>query len=195
MKIVFATHNRHKLKELISLMPKSIQLLSLDDINQIDEIPETGDTLDQNAALKSTFVHQKFGLNCFADDTGLEVEALGNEPGVLSARYAGSEKDAKKNMEKLLLKLNGINNRRARFRTVISLIINNNEWQFEGCVTGQIAMSPMGNEGFGYDPIFIPDGYSQTFAQLSLHEKNKISHRAKAVEKLIAFLNQHVLAV
>lgn len=190
MEIVFATHNRHKMFELAKLMPHNIQLLTLDDIGVHDEIPETGDTLNHNASLKSQFVSHEYGRDCFADDTGLEVEALNNEPGVYSARYAGPEKDAQENMAKLLKNLNGNGNRNARFRTVISLIVNGTEHHFEGCVTGKITEQPIGDHGFGYDPIFMPDGYDCTFAQLSVDEKNKISHRAKAVAKLVAFLTE-----
>jgi XTP/dITP diphosphohydrolase len=189
MEIVFATHNNHKLHELVKLMPDNIKLLSLHDIGQYDEIPEDGDTLNHNASLKAWHVYNKYGKNCFADDTGLEVEALNNEPGVYSARYAGEEKDASKNMAKLLQNLNGHSNRKARFRTIISLIVDGTEHQFEGCVEGSITLNTSGNKGFGYDPIFLPDGYDKTFAQLSLDEKNKISHRAKAVEKLLNYLN------
>jgi XTP/dITP diphosphohydrolase len=190
MEIVFATHNQHKLAELAKMMPANIRLLSLNDIGQTEEIPEDGETLNQNASLKAWYVYSKYSLNCFADDTGLEVEALNNEPGVYSARYAGDEKDAEKNMAKLLANLTGHGNRKAKFRTIIALIIDGQEHQFEGSVEGMIEKFAKGDKGFGYDPIFTPNGYSSTFAQLTIEEKNKISHRAKAVEKLIHFLQQ-----
>jgi XTP/dITP diphosphohydrolase len=190
MEIVFATHNQHKLAELAKMMPANIRLLSLNDIGQIEEIPEDGETLNQNASFKAWYVYTKYSMNCFADDTGLEVEALNNEPGVYSARYAGEDKDAEKNMAKLLANLTGHDNRKAKFRTIIALIIDGQEHQFEGSVEGIIEKIAKGDKGFGYDPIFTPNGYSSTFAQLTIEEKNKISHRAKAVEKLMHFLQQ-----
>ncbi|NPA36695.1 MAG: non-canonical purine NTP diphosphatase [Chlorobi bacterium] len=188
MDLVFATNNQHKLLEIRKIIGDSFNLLSLKDINCFDEIPETGNSLEANASQKSRFVYEKYGLNCFADDTGLEVEALNGAPGVYSARYAGEEKNALKNMKKLLSELNGIENRKARFRTVISLIINGEEKLFEGIVTGKITDKESGTKGFGYDPIFIPDGYNITFAEMDLQTKNKISHRARAVEKLANYL-------
>ncbi|MFT3740977.1 MAG: non-canonical purine NTP diphosphatase [Breznakibacter sp.] len=190
MELVFATHNQHKLEELKKLMPSTIKLLSLNDIGEYEEIPETGNTLTHNASLKAWHVFNKFGKNCFADDTGLEVEALNNEPGVYSARYAGEEKNPEKNVAKLLSKLEGKISRKACFRTVISLIIDGREYLFEGSVEGEIETEPKGGKGFGYDPVFRPLGFGQTFAQIDITLKNKISHRGRAVEKLMSFLAQ-----
>ena len=187
-KLVFATNNQHKLKEVSQILGNNIELLSLKDINCDVDIPETADTLEGNALLKAKFVHQHFGLDCFADDTGLEIEALNNEPGVYSARYAGEDKDFKANMEKALAELQGVENRKARFRTVISLILNNREYMFEGIINGKIIEEERGEAGFGYDPIFMPDGYDKTFAELGDEIKNHISHRALAVNKLSEFL-------
>lgn len=188
MELVFATNNKHKLQELQSLLGDKIKLLSLKDIECFEEIPEEQPTLEGNARQKSNFVYEKYGYSCFADDTGLEIEALGGEPGVYSARYAGEEKSASANMNKVLKKLEKINNRKARFRTVISLIINGEEKQFEGIVEGEIIQNERGGAGFGYDPIFLPSGFEQTFAEMDLDEKNKISHRGRAVQKLIKHL-------
>lgn len=190
MNLVFATHNTNKLSEVKELLKNSISLKGLDEIGCFDEIPETGNTIEANATQKSSFVANKYKINCFADDTGLEVEYLNGEPGVYSARYAGEAKDANANMKLLLSNLKGVENRKARFKTVISLIINNEEFLFEGIVNGVISDSPIGSKGFGYDPIFIPDGYTKTFAELDFEVKNTISHRALAVNKLIDFLNQ-----
>ena len=187
-KLVFATNNSHKLRELSQIMPPDIELLSLGDIGCDDEIPETGPTLETNAAQKSFYIWDKYGLNCFADDTGLEIEALGNEPGVYSARYAGDERDSNANIVKVLENLKDIPNRKARFRCVISLIMDGNEIQFEGIVNGVISNEKFGDSGFGYDPIFIPDGYDQSFAELSPEVKNAISHRGLAVMKLVEYL-------
>ena len=161
----------------------------MQEIGCYDDIPETADTLEGNAKLKARYLYEKYGCDCFADDTGLEVEALDNAPGVYSARYAGEAKNADANMEKLLHELSGQTNRKAQFRTVIALILDGKEYLFEGVVTGQILEKKQGVEGFGYDPIFQPDGYDKSFAQLSMTEKNTISHRGRAVEKLTAFLN------
>jgi XTP/dITP diphosphohydrolase len=169
-------------------MPPDIELLSLVDIGCADEIPETGPTLEINAAQKSFYIWDKYGLNCFADDTGLEIEALGNEPGVFSARYAGEARDANANIIKVLENLNNNSNRKARFRCVISLVIDGYEIQFEGIVNGAISTEKFGNSGFGYDPIFIPDGYDRSFAELSPEIKNAISHRGLAVMKLVDYL-------
>ncbi len=188
MELVFATNNKHKLEELQAMLGKQIKLLSLKDIGCKEEIPEEQETLQGNAAQKAFYVYNKYGYNCFADDTGLEIEALNGEPGVYSARYAGEEKSAEANMLKVLEKLAKINNRKARFRTVISLVVNGDEKQFEGAVEGEILKEKRGEEGFGYDPIFQPTGYSQTFAEMDLSEKNNISHRGKAVEKLVNHL-------
>ncbi|WP_282036907.1 non-canonical purine NTP diphosphatase [Saccharicrinis aurantiacus] len=190
MNLVFATHNTNKLSEVKELLKDSISLKGLNEIGCFDEIPETGNTIEANATQKSSFVANKYKINCFADDTGLEVEYLNGEPGVYSARYAGEAKDANANMKLLLNNLKGVKDRKARFKTVISLIINNEEFLFEGIVNGVISDSPIGSKGFGYDPIFIPDGYTKTFAELDFEVKNTISHRALAVNKLIDFLNQ-----
>lgn len=190
MKIVFATNNQHKLKELQAILGDQFQLLSLKDIGCDEEIPEEQETLEGNASQKSRFIFEKYGHNCFADDTGLEIEALNGEPGVYSARYAGEEKSAEANMQKVLEKMLKINHRKARFRTVISLIINGEESLFEGVVNGEILRNKKGNAGFGYDPIFKPDGFAQSFAEMDLQEKNKISHRGRAVQKLVSYLAQ-----
>lgn len=188
MKLVFATNNQNKLRELQQLLGKKIELLSLADINCEEEIPEEYDTLEDNAKQKAEYIYKKYNVNCFADDTGLEISALNGEPGVYSARYAGESKDAKANMKKVLQKLEGVKNRSARFRTVISLYLNDKEYQFEGIVNGDILESERGKDGFGYDPIFEPLGYSISFAEMEMSEKNKISHRGLAVQKLVEFL-------
>lgn len=188
MKLVFATNNKHKLDELQAILGDQFSLLSLKEIGCNEEIPEEQPTLEGNAKQKSSFIFDKYGYNCFADDTGLEIEALNGEPGVYSARYAGEEKSAEANMNKVLQKLAKIKNRKARFRTVISLIIDGTENQFEGIVEGTIISEKRGASGFGYDPIFQPDGFQETFAEMNLADKNKISHRARAVQKLIEFL-------
>jgi XTP/dITP diphosphohydrolase len=187
-KLVFATNNLHKLEEVQSKVGDSFQIISLSEIGCKDDIAETGITLDENASIKSKFIHDRFQTNCFADDTGLEIFALNNEPGVYSARYSG-DRDFVKNMNLVLEKMQGISNRAARFRTVISLILNNQEYIFEGIVNGIIRTEAKGDRGFGYDPIFEPEGYNITFAEMDLSEKNKISHRARAMQKLIDFLN------
>ncbi len=188
MKLVFATQNQNKVNELEQLMPKSIELLSLTDINCNDDIPETSPDLRGNASQKSHYVFEKFNINCFADDTGLEIDALNNEPGVYSARYAGPQKNNEDNMNLVLEKLKNESNRKARFKTVISLIINGDEHIFEGVCNGEITTKKSGNKGFGYDPIFKPNGFDVTFADMPLSEKNKISHRGKAVKLLVDFL-------
>ena len=190
MKLVFATNNQHKVHEIQELLDASIELLSLKDIHCNDEIPENQDTLEGNASEKAFYIYNKYGVNCFADDTGLEIEALNSEPGVYSARYAGEERSAEKNMNLVLDKLSIINNRKARFRTVISLVIEGRETQFEGIVEGQILREKRGITGFGYDPIFQPDEANLSFAEMPLEEKNKISHRARAVHKLVEYLIQ-----
>ena len=190
MELVFATNNKHKLAELQAILGNRFHLLSLSDIGCNEEIPEEQPTLEGNASQKSFYIYNKTGYNCFADDTGLEIEALNGEPGVYSARYAGEEKSAEANIRKVLEKLTKINNRKARFRTVISLVIEGVEYQFEGIVEGEILDEKRGNSGFGYDPIFKPDGYYETFAEMNLAEKNKISHRSRAVEKLVDFLQK-----
>lgn len=191
MKIVFATNNKHKLEEIKDILGKDFEIVSLAEIGCHEDIPETGVTLQENARQKSTYVVEHYNQNCFADDTGLEVEALGGEPGVHSARYAeGTDHDSEANMRKLLTKLDGQTNRKACFRTVISLIIDDVEHQFEGKVDGTIAKEKHGTEGFGYDPIFIPEGYDKSFAQLGEEIKNQISHRARAVKKLAEYLER-----
>ncbi len=188
LELVFATNNQHKLKEVQALLGDHFKLLSLTDINFYDEIPEDYDTLEENALQKARHIFSYSGYNCFADDTGLEVEALNGEPGVYSARYAGESKNPKNNIIKLLGNLAGIKNRNAQFRTVIALIVDGKEFLFEGNVRGIIIDSERGCDGFGYDPIFLPNGYQQTFAEMPLELKNKISHRGLAVSKLVGFL-------
>lgn len=192
MKLVFATNNRHKLQEVRDILGERVEVLSLKDIDCNDEIPETGTTLEENALIKARWVKEKYGYNCFADDTGLEVEALGGAPGVYSARYAGEECDSQANMLKLLENLTGKSNRNAQFRTVIALIIENEEILFDGVVKGVISEKKMGEAGFGYDPIFIPDGYSMSFAQMESRLKNSISHRYRATEKLNDYINNNI---
>ncbi|WP_320020207.1 non-canonical purine NTP diphosphatase [Labilibaculum manganireducens] len=191
MKLVFATNNQNKLKELQNLLGEEIELLSLADINCDEEIPEDHETLEENASQKAQYIFNKFNVNCFADDTGLEIESLNNEPGVYSARYAGEERDAKSNMKKVLENLKGVENRKSRFRTVISLLIDGKEIQFEGIVEGNILEKERGIDGFGYDPIFEPEGYDISFAEMDMTEKNKISHRGLAVRKLVDYLLSH----
>ena len=186
MKIVFATNNVHKLEEVAAMLPEGYELLSLKDIGCDVDIPETADTLQGNALQKACYVKEHYGLDCFADDTGLEVEALNGEPGVYSARYAGPGHDSKANMAKLLLKMQEKTNRRAQFRTVIALLLGNETYFFEGIIKGTLLEKPRGTAGFGYDPIFVPEGYNETFAEMG-DEKNEISHRAKAVKKLVQF--------
>ncbi len=188
MELVFATNNEHKLGELQSILGNGFKLLSLKDIGCNEEIPEEQPDLEGNARQKAYFVYNKYGYNCFADDTGLEIEALNGEPGVYSARYAGEGKNAQDNMEKVLDKMLKIKNRNARFRTVISLVIGGEEIQFEGIVDGKILTEKRGGAGFGYDPIFQPDGFEKTFAEMGMGDKNKISHRGKAVAKLAGYL-------
>ena len=188
MKLIFATHNKNKAKEVKSLMPSFIELLSLDDINFHDEIDETASTLEGNALLKAKTIFEKTGINCFADDSGLLVNALNGAPGVYSARYAGEQKNDQDNMQKLLHELNDKPNRNAHFKTVMALIIDGNEFLFEGKIEGKIITEKLGSNGFGYDPIFVPDGYNETFAQLDSETKNKISHRARALQKMLEFL-------
>lgn len=188
MDLVFATNNKHKLEELQAILGDKIRILSLKDIGCNEDIPEEQATLEGNASQKAFYVFNKFGHNCFADDTGLEIDALNGEPGVYSARYAGEEKSAEANMNKVLDKLTKIKNRNARFRTVISLVINGSEKQFEGVVEGEIVDVKKGGSGFGYDPIFKPTGFSKTFAEMNLSEKNQISHRGRAVKKLVNHL-------
>lgn len=190
MKIVFATNNKHKLEEIKDILGKDFEIVSLVEIGCHEDIPETGLTLEENARQKSTYIVEHYNHDCFADDTGLEVDALNGEPGVHSARYAeGTDHDSEANMRKLLSKMSNVKERTARFRTVISLIINGVEHQFEGRVEGRIATEKHGKEGFGYDPIFIPEGYDKSFAELGEEVKNQISHRARAVKKLAEYLS------
>ncbi len=188
VELVFATNNQHKLKEVQALLGNHFRLLSLTDIGFDEEIPEDFDTLQDNALQKARYINSRLGYNCFADDTGLEVDALNGEPGVYSARYAGEAKNPHDNIVKLLQNLSGVKNRRAQFRTVIALILDGNEYLFEGKVDGEIIDKGRGSDGFGYDPIFLPEGYSQTFAEMPLELKNQISHRGRAVAKLVDFL-------
>jgi XTP/dITP diphosphohydrolase len=188
LQLVFATNNKHKLEEVSAKLGGRIELLTLNDIGCTEDIEETGSTFSENASIKSRYVYEKYGLNCFGDDSGLEVAALAGEPGVYSARYAGEHGNHHANNYKLLENLAGIRNRRARFVTIISLMWEGSEYFFEGSVGGTIREELTGKEGFGYDPLFQPDGFDITFAEMSLEEKNKLSHRGKAVEKLFEFL-------
>jgi XTP/dITP diphosphohydrolase len=187
--LVFATNNAHKLQEVSAKIDGQIKLLSLDDIGCFDDIAETGVTFRENASIKSRYIYVKYKLDCFGDDSGLEIDALNSEPGVYSARYAGEHGNHAANIDKVLNGLQDQTNRKARFRTVISLVWNGEEHFFEGAVEGTIRNECSGSEGFGYDPIFQPDGYNVTFAEMSMDEKNRISHRAKAMEKLVEFLD------
>jgi XTP/dITP diphosphohydrolase len=189
MKLVFASNNKNKIKEIQSILDGSIQLLSLEEIGCHEEIPETADTIEGNAILKANYVTEKYGYDCFADDTGLEVNALNGEPGVYSARYAGEQKNADDNMNKLLSALSDKQDRSAQFKTVITLNLNGEQYLFTGIAKGEIILHKTGSNGFGYDPIFQPENYTETFAQLSSEIKNKISHRALATKQLIDFLN------
>ena len=188
MELIFATHNQNKVEEIKAILPPVIEIKSLRDINFKNEISETSETLQGNALIKARTIFNQFKRNCFADDTGLEVEVLNGDPGVLSARYAGNQNIAIDNIKKLLRKLKNHDNRKAQFRTVIALIYDRNEYIFEGIIKGKIIREAKGNNGFGYDPIFQPENYFLSFAQLDKEEKNKISHRAKAFRKLINFL-------
>lgn len=190
-KFVFATNNAHKLEEVTAILGDKIELLSMKDIHCHADIPETADTLEGNALLKARYIFENYNMDCFADDTGLEVEALNGAPGVYSARYAGPGHDSEANMDKLLHEMENKENRKARFRTVIALILNGKEHLFEGIVNGTVISEKRGGSGFGYDPIFVPDTYSQTFAEMGNDIKNQISHRAEAVKKLTAFLSDH----
>lgn len=188
-KLVFATNNAHKLDEIRAILGDRVEVLSLKDIHCEADIPETADTLEGNAALKAEYIYKNYGLDCFADDTGLEVEVLGGAPGVYSARYAGGEgHDSEANMKKLLVELEGKTNRKAQFRTAICLIEGGTEYLFEGVVKGEIIEKKRGCSGFGYDPVFVPEGYTETFAEMGNEEKNKISHRARATQKLCDYL-------
>jgi XTP/dITP diphosphohydrolase len=188
--LIFATNNLHKLTEVQSLIGDNFTLKSLEQIGCTEDIPETAPTLEGNAFLKAKFVFNAFGKNCFADDTGLEVEALNGRPGVFSARYATEGHDFEANIDKVLLELDGVRNRKARFRSVIALILDGSVFYFEGIVNGEIICERRGIKGFGYDPVFLPEGYQYTFAEMPLSEKNKISHRAIAISKLVDFLKR-----
>lgn len=189
--LVFATNNKHKLDEVRKITQGLVDILSLSEIDCHDDIPETADTLEGNALLKARYIKEHFGYDCFADDTGLEVEALDKAPGVYSARYAGPEHDAQANMKKLLSEMQGKENRKACFRTVVALILDGKEYLFDGVINGQIITEKKGSAGFGYDPVFMPDGYTETFAELGDAVKNGISHRALAVNKLVTFLSTY----
>lgn len=190
-KLVFATNNAHKLEEIRAILGDKVEVLSLKDIQCDVDIPETADTLEGNAVLKAEYIYRHYGLDCFADDTGLEVEALNGAPGVYSARYAGGEgHDSEANMRKLLVEMEGKTNRKAQFRTAICLIEGGVEHLFEGVVKGEIIEEKRGASGFGYDPVFMPEGYTETFAEMGSEEKNRISHRARAVQALCAYLNR-----
>jgi XTP/dITP diphosphohydrolase len=191
MKIIFASQNEHKIKEIRSILGNSFTLLSLNEININEDIPEDELFLEGNALAKARYVHKVTGMNVFADDTGLEIDALNGSPGVHSARFAGENKDSSANINKVLNLLENNENRKARFRTVIALILENKEYLFEGIADGTIINEKRGNEGFGYDPIFIPEGNAKTFAEIGLNEKNRVSHRAKAFERLKEFLYQY----
>lgn len=190
MKLVFATHNKNKFTEVKAMLPNYIELLSLDDIGYNDDIPETAETIEGNAILKADYVREKYNLNCFADDTGLQVKSLNNEPGVYSARYAGASNNAIANMEKLLKNLEGKPNRNARFKTAIALNMEHEEIMFIGICEGEITQKPQGDSGFGYDPIFQPKGFDKTFAEMSLQQKSEIGHRGKAMRQLIDYLSK-----
>lgn len=187
--LVFATNNKHKIEEATEILHGKYQIISLKELNFTDDVEETESTIEGNASLKSRYIFEKYSLDCFADDTGLEVEALNGEPGVYSARYAGEEHDFNKNIEKLLNNLKGITNRKARFRTVVSLIIDGNETLFEGIINGEIIEVRRGTNGFGYDSVFVPEGYTATMAEMEPEIKNKISHRALAMQKMADFLS------
>ena len=187
--LIIATNNAHKLQEIQPLISDHFDIKTLKQIGCTDDIPETADSLEGNALLKARYIFEKYGCDCFADDTGLEIEALNGRPGVFSARYASDGHDFEANIDKVLGEMHGIDNRNARFRTVIALILDGKVNYFEGIVNGKIITERKGSEGFGYDPVFIPEGYTQTFAEMSLAEKNKISHRARAVARLVDFLN------
>lgn len=187
MQLVFASNNKNKIKEIQQILPQSITILSLEDIGCHEEIPETADTIEGNAILKANYVTQKYGYDCFADDTGLEVDALNGEPGVYSARYAGEQRNSEDNLNKLIAVLTGETNRNALFKTVIALNTNGKQHLFTGIAPGKITLEKSGAEGFGYDPIFQPEGYQETFAEMASDLKNKISHRAIATQQLISF--------
>ena len=191
LKLVFASHNKHKKQEVAEILGTSVEIVDLSELNCTEDIPETQNSLQGNALQKARFVRDKFGLDCFADDTGLEVEALNGAPGVYSARYAGPECNFDDNMQKLLREMQDTDNRKARFRTVVALLLDGREYLFEGEVRGEILKQKAGDHGFGYDPVFRPEGYDKSFAQLSPELKNRISHRAEAVQKMAHFLKEY----
>jgi XTP/dITP diphosphohydrolase len=191
MKLVFASNNKNKIQEIQALVPSTIQIVSLEEIGCFEDIPETADTIEGNAILKANYVTEKYGYDCFADDTGLEVKALDGAPGVYSARYAGEQKDANDNMDKLLFELKDKLNRKANFKTVIALNLNGKQNLFTGIINGKIIEEKIGTNGFGYDPIFVADGYEKTFAELTMEEKSTISHRGIAVKQLIEELKKN----
>ena len=193
MKLVFASNNKNKIQEIQALVPNTIQIVSLEDIGCTEDIPETADTIEGNAILKANYVTSNYGYDCFADDTGLVVDALNGAPGVYSARYAGKQKDANDNMDKLLSELKDESNRKANFKTVIALNLNGKQNLFTGIINGKIIEEKIGTNGFGYDPIFVADGFDKTFAELSMEEKSTISHRGIAVKELILFLQKQSL--
>jgi XTP/dITP diphosphohydrolase len=190
MELVFASHNENKVSEVRKILPPNFKIISLNELNFFDDIPENEETIEGNAIFKSNFIYEKFKTSVFADDTGLEIKALNNLPGVKSARYSGLERDSNKNINKVLTNLRDENNRKARFKTVISLNLNGELKLFEGIINGNISYKPIGDKGFGYDPIFIPENYNKTFAEMSFAQKNKISHRSIAINKLISFLEK-----
>jgi XTP/dITP diphosphohydrolase len=193
MKLVFASNNKNKIQEIQALVPNTIQILSLEEICCTEDIPETANTIEGNAILKANYVTEKYGYDCFADDTGLEVDVLNGAPGVYSARYAGEQKDANDNMDKLLSELEDKSNRKANFKTVIALNLNGNQNLFTGIINGKIIEEKIGTNGFGYDPIFVAEGFDKTFAELTMEEKSTISHRGIAVKELILFLQKQNL--
>ncbi|HPE55755.1 MAG TPA: non-canonical purine NTP diphosphatase [Bacteroidales bacterium] len=190
MELVFATNNKHKLEEISHILDEHYKIVSLKEIGCNEDIAETAETLEGNALLKARYIHSRYGRDCFADDTGLEIDALEGKPGVFSARYAGPGHDHQKNMDKVLFEMAGQANRKAQFRTVIALILEGQEYLFEGIVKGEILTERHGDKGFGYDPIFKPDGFDLSFAEMDLDDKNEISHRGRATRKLVEFLNQ-----
>jgi len=190
MKIIFASHNQNKVKEIQNLLGNEIQLLSLTELGLEEDIPETANTIEGNSLLKAKYIWEKYQMTCFADDTGLEIEALNGEPGVFSARYAGDRKNDDANIDKVLSKLSGHENRNARFKTVITLINEGQEFQFTGIVNGEIGSEKIGQNGFGYDPIFVPEKQGKTFAEMTLNEKNLFSHRARAFQQLVNFITE-----
>lgn len=193
MKLVFASNNKNKIAEIQQMLPKEIEILSLEDIGCFDDIPETATTIEGNAIIKANYVSQKYGYNCFADDTGLEVETLNGAPGVYSARYAGEQKNDNDNMNKLLIALKNKENRKANFKTVIALNLNNEQYLFTGIANGTITEEKKGDKGFGYDPIFLPENHDKTFAEIEQKEKALLSHRGKATAQLISFMKNYTL--